>query len=537
MSTLTKPLILIGMMGSGKTTVGALLAERLGVRFVDLDEAVVARAGRSIPEIFAVEGEERFRQWETDLLRETLSSTDPAVVALGGGTWLGQPNRELARNARVVWLDADAKTVWQRVGEDANRPLLQGLGPEGLATLLASRRSVYAAHHHLAVDVSDREPEAIASAIMAWLEGEERTMANPSNAWTIRFDESQTGRVEMVPDGVAEWFSAQEYSGGRVWVVYDQAVEKFAQTVIAGLSQSGAAVQGNGVVISEAAKTLQTVEMMYNAMAAAGLSRDSLVVAVGGGVLTDTAGFAAATYLRGVRWIAVPTTLLGQVDAAIGGKVAVNLPAGKNLVGAFCLPEAVLLSAEPLTTLPAGEWKAGLGEVVKSALIAGGALWERLGRGVPPLGESLSQWLPIIAETARIKVDVVNRDPRERHDRMFLNFGHTLGHAIEQISGYGTLKHGEAVGLGTLYALRLSELALGLDPGVRETVHRWLVDWGLPVAMPGLTLEKVEPVLMRDKKARAFGLQWILLDQVGFPRVVSNLDPEQLSRALEVLAS
>lgn len=288
--------------------------------------------------------------------------------------------------------------------------------------------------------------------------------------------------------------------------------------------------------VPEEKKTLATVEAVYRLMADHGVTRDTVVVVVGGGVLTDLAGYAAATYLRGLDWVAVPTTLLGQVDAALGGKVAVNADWGKNLVGAFHLPRTVVIDVAALRTLPLAEWRAGAGEVIKSALIAGGALWEELADRLPPIGQADDRWLSLISKTARVKIDVVNADLYETGPRMFLNFGHTVAHALENVLGYGVLKHGEAVGLGTLAALTLSERLTGLDVSVREEVKRWLRAWGLPTRLPPIAYEDLAPVLERDKKARAFGLQWILLEQVGKPVVVRGVDRRLVAAALELLA-
>jgi 3-dehydroquinate synthase len=214
---------------------------------------------------------------------------------------------------------------------------------------------------------------------------------------------------------------------------------------------------------------------------------------------------------------------LGQVDAAIGGKVAINAAWGKNLVGAFHLPKAVVVDPHFLSTLPVREWRAGVGEVIKSALIRGGRLFEVLGQlDIGP--DSAELWGPVIEETARIKIDLVNQDLYEHGPRMYLNLGHTVGHALENLLGYGTLSHGEAVGLGTLAALKLSERVLGLSSDVRTVVADWMQRWGLPTVMPPLVFEDLRVRLQRDKKARSTGLTWVLVESVGRPRLMENID-------------
>ncbi|MHB1426935.1 MAG: 3-dehydroquinate synthase, partial [Gemmataceae bacterium] len=323
--------------------------------------------------------------------------------------------------------------------------------------------------------------------------------------------------------------------GSPVLILVDPKVAWLGQEIFQHLGSRPVKTALETVAVSEDRKNLETVEAVYELMARHGVTRDTIIIVVGGGVLTDLAGYAAATYLRGLDWIAVPTSLLGQVDAALGGKVAVNTAWGKNLIGAFHLPQKVLVDVACLRTLPVAEWRAGVGEVIKSALIAGGRLWDELVNQLPPMGQVDGRWLSLIAQTAEIKIDVVNQDLYEQGPRMHLNFGHTVGHGLENLLGYGVLKHGEAVGLGSLVALRLSERIVGLDPMVREEVKRWLGAWGLPTQLPGVSYAALAPVLERDKKARAFGLQWILIEKVGKPTIVRGIDPGLVAQALAEL--
>jgi 3-dehydroquinate synthase len=287
--------------------------------------------------------------------------------------------------------------------------------------------------------------------------------------------------------------------------------------------------------ISEPTKNLTTVENLYREFGARHVRRDTVVVAVGGGVLTDTVGYAAATYLRGIKWIAIPTTLLGQVDAAIGGKVAVNVAWGKNLVGAFHLPQAVIIDPHVLYTLPIRQWRTGVGEVIKSALIDGQWLWERLNHAVPALGSE--EWDSLVEATAAIKIAIVNNDLEETASRMYLNFGHTVAHGLENYLGYGRITHGEAVAMGTRIALALSEDVLGLDEAVRRTVERWMVEWELPLTIPLANWSAVWEAMTQDKKSRAHGLQWVLLKKVGQPVIYRNLPQSQVQDTMERILS
>jgi 3-dehydroquinate synthase len=348
---------------------------------------------------------------------------------------------------------------------------------------------------------------------------------------------TKTSRIRFEgPDweGLADWLRLRS---GAVWVVSDLAVAESAETICRHLAEREIKILGHHRLrVSETVKSMAQLDALYGKMAQDGVTRDVWLVAIGGGVLTDLAGYAAASYLRGLCWVAVPTTLLAQVDAAIGGKVAVNLQQGKNLVGAFHLPELVYVNPDVLASLPIEGWRAGLGEVVKSALIAGGPLWQSLLEGVPELGRVDDRWRRIVATTATIKIDVVNRDLEEQGDRIYLNFGHTLAHGLEQMSGYGRFSHGQAVAMGSLLALYLSERCLGLDSEIRRTVVGWMEQWGLPCHLPTLDYAQLEPVLLRDKKARLSGLKWVLLESVGHPRVVPNVAREIIEQGLQELA-
>lgn len=349
----------------------------------------------------------------------------------------------------------------------------------------------------------------------------------------IESHNSQASRV-MIGHHVLEdwpWSSWLAHDGG-VLVVVDPQVQPQMEALFHGLRTEKKSVTVLTRTISEHDKTLETVAGLYQDFGENRVTRDTLIMAVGGGVLTDVTGYAAATYLRGLRWAAVPTTLLAQVDAAIGGKVAVNTHFGKNLVGAFHLPAIVAIDTKLLTSLPLREWRAGLGEVIKSALIAGGTLYDRVKQSQEPLGEMTPGWAHIIAETAQLKAEIVQADLYEKDQRMFLNFGHTAAHALENYFGYGTLSHGEAVGLGCLVALYLSERLLGLNDTVRAELKAWLIRWGLPTNANQFDPASLMNIMLQDKKARSYGLQWVLLEEIGKPRVIREIDPNLVTMAL-----
>jgi 3-dehydroquinate synthase len=271
-------------------------------------------------------------------------------------------------------------------------------------------------------------------------------------------------------------------------------------------------------------KTLDTVAQLYSKFVKAGLDRGSTVIALGGGVVGDTAGFAAASYMRGVRLVQIPTTLLAMVDSSIGGKVGVDLPEGKNLVGAFKQPDAVLIDPDVLNTLPEREWRCGAAEAIKHALIADPGLLDL----IDPAGDQAA----MIARAVQVKVDVVQQDPYEQNIRAYLNFGHTFAHAVEQVSGYQWL-HGEAVGVGMVAAARLSASLGMLDQASAEQVEAIVQRYGLPTRLGGLDPELLYEAMATDKKWQGGHSRFVLLEAFGRPKIVKDVPPEQVIEVLQ----
>jgi shikimate kinase/3-dehydroquinate synthase len=476
-------------MGAGKTTVGAELARRAGVPFADADAEIERDAGRSIAELFATEGEPAFRDREQRAIERLLAGA-AGVVAVGGGA-LGRP---LPRrdDVRVVWLDVDADVAWERVRtERAGRPV-RPLAADAAAfrRLHAARIGTYAAAADALVDAAP-PPAAVAAAIEV-------------------VPDVRSGAPAALPTVIGD---------RRAFVVADRAVDDRVPAGTAGRLELAA---------GEAAKSVAGLVRLWRAFADAGLERRDVVVAAGGGTVTDVAGFAAATFRRGLAWIAVPTTLVGQLDAAIGGKTGVNV-AAKNDVGAFHLPEAVLANPELLATLPPREWAAGFAEAVKTGLLAGADLHRRClawGSGIGTTAERVE----LVRRAAAYKARVVAEDPHERGVRAVLNLGHTIGHAVEAAAGYGTLLHGEAVAIGLSAALWLSVEVRGLDPAVLAETEAALTRAGLPVRAPGVGAAAVREALGADKKRARGRVLMVLLDAVGAP--VFGVDPgDDLVRA------
>jgi shikimate kinase/3-dehydroquinate synthase len=480
-------LVLTGFMGAGKTTTARILADTLGVEAVDTDALLEARFGRPVPRIFEQEGEAAFRAAEEQVVTEVLErSGPPAVVALGGGAVESERVQAALAGHLVVLLEVDAPTAWARAAGD--RPL-------------ARDRAAFEAR------MARREPlyERLADAVVPPLP----VTALPALAPALAFlrDHAPGGtRLVWAHSGSGDYpvLAGRGLLGGawpvpgRRFVISDETVARLYPRAV----PDPAAVLA--IAPGEAHKSLATAEMVWRALAREGMTGADHLVALGGGVVGDLAGFAAATYRRGVPVVQVPTTLVAQVDSALGGKTGVDLPEGKNYVGAYHQPAAVLVDPATLETLPAPELAAGWAEVVKTALIAGGPLWSRVSDGV--LDDD------VILACARVKLAVVAQDERDSGRRQVLNLGHTVGHAIETATGYERYRHGEAVGLGLLAALRLS----GRD-ALRDEVAALLGARGLPTALaPALEADELVALTARDKKRRgAAPVPFVLVDAPG----------------------
>lgn len=527
-ATLPPNLVLTGFMGTGKTAVGRAVAARLGRPFVDMDEQIVQRAGMSIPEIFARQGERAFRALEAELVRE-LAGRRGLVIATGGGALVDPTNREtFCRTGLVICLTASVEAILARVGEGRGRPLLQA--GEGAAdtraritALLAQRAAAYAEIPY-AVDTTDRSLSQVVDEVLRLAAtGRSGLLRLPVKApggadYTIWLG---SGLLTALPD-----LLAAIGLNGQVAVVSDTCVAPHwlapLQTAFAAAGRPAATIV---VPAGEAHKNLTTVNRIYEGLVQAGLDRHGVVVAVGGGVVGDMAGFAAATFLRGVAFVQVPTTLLAMVDASVGGKVGVDLPQGKNLVGAFKQPALVVVDPDVLRTLPADEFRHGLAEVVKHGLIGDPDLFAQLEGAGPASLESL------LARALRVKIAVVQRDPYEQGERAHLNLGHTFAHAFEQVSGY-TLPHGQAVAVGLVAAAELAAARGLCEPDLPRRVRGLLTRLGLPTSLPGPAPEAVLAAMATDKKRRAGRLRFVLPQALGRVAVYDDVTEAEVLAAL-----
>jgi shikimate kinase/3-dehydroquinate synthase len=516
-------IVFIGFMAAGKTRAAQVVADRLGLGVIDTDDLLEAELGESIASFFEREGESEFRRREERLVVSMLDALaaqvggPSSVVALGGGAIESEAVRRALAEHMPVWCDVDEAIAWERA-TGSGRPLAADRSE--FSERFARRRPVY---ESLARAILPSEAHDAAGPAAPWLAAMQGTRAvrmawasSATGAYPAAVGEGAMGLLagarEADPDSLP----------ARTFCVGDSAVLGHHRRL---LPHPDAIIEVEG---AESSKTIAEAERVLRELAAAGVRRDDCVLAFGGGVVGDLAGFCAATYQRGVPLIQAPTTLVAQVDSAYGGKTGVDLPEAKNYVGAYHQPIAVLADPSTLETLPAEELAAGFVEVLKTALIAGGSLWDRvraLERIEPgSLGD-------VIFECARTKIEVVASDERDAGRRAVLNLGHTVGHAIEAQTGYSRYRHGEAVGLGLLAALRLS----GAD-ALREEVESLLASHALPISLDqSVDTGGVLQAMERDKKRTSEGLGFVLLEQPGEPRWGQRVEPDRVRAVVEEL--
>jgi shikimate kinase/3-dehydroquinate synthase len=503
-------LVFIGFMGAGKST--ALAAARDGgLQSTEIDELMEKAFGKPIRAAFEEDGEDAFRAREAEVVGALLDEADGGAIALGGGSVLSERVRTALGRHLVVWLQVDAREAWRRIAR-SDRPLARSA--EGVAKLMEERQPFYDSLADAILPPGDR---GLVARAMPSLLALAELPAGSKMLWAA----SASGEYPV--------FAGPGVLGTELWPLPG---ERFCvtDTVVGALyaDQLGPLAGRIEVEPGESAKTLAEAERVLREMAGAGMTREDHVVALGGGVVGDLAGLCAHLYQRGVQVIQVPTTLVAQVDSAYGGKTGVDLPEGKNYAGAYQLPAAVLVDTSTLASLPGAELAAGFVELLKTGLLAGGELWER-SRSLVAL--DAADLTDLVFACARYKCEVVAADERDGGRRAVLNLGHTVGHAIEAASGYRRYRHGEAIGLGLLAALRLSDA-----PQLRDEVESILARHELPTALdPAVDLGETLDALQRDKKRTAEGVGFVLLAEPGAPRIGELVDPAKVRAAVEEL--
>ena len=511
-----KQIFLYGAPGSGKSTVGRLLADRLDLPFIDLDKEIEKTTGQSIPQIMANQGEPAFRELESDELKKIVGGPT-SVTALGGGTLLRAANRAMAESAgEVVFLEAKLATLLVRLRtEPAQRPLLEGKMEEKLRELLAHRKGHYESFM-LRVTEKENMPEPITGEIQQIL-GRFHVRGMGAGYDVVVQPDGLERLGEMLAErGINEKLAI--VADSNVWPLYGERLSN-------ALRRTGFNVQSLTIPAGEENKTLQTVTRLWRGFLEAGLDRKSTIVALGGGVTGDLAGFAASAYMRGIPWVGVPTSLLAMVDSSLGGKTGCDLAEGKNLIGAFHSPRLVISDPTILSTLPEDELRSGLGEVVKHGIIADPTLFRMCAEGYAVVTANLRE---LVCRAMAVKIKVIEDDPFESGRRAALNLGHTIGHALETASGY-RLRHGEAVSIGMVAEARLAERLGIAEPGLSGTIAVTLLKLGLPVKIPSnLAPKEIIEKMRFDKKMNLGKIRFALPVTIGEVRVgveIENLEP------------
>ncbi|HEV7813981.1 MAG TPA: bifunctional shikimate kinase/3-dehydroquinate synthase AroKB [Janthinobacterium sp.] len=530
-------IFVVGLMGSGKTTIGRILARKLGKRFVDSDHEIESRTGASIPWIFEIEGEQSFRRREAEVIRD-LTAQEGIVLATGGGAVLNAESRAyLKQRGTVVYLRANVGSIIARTAHDKNRPLLQTADPRRrLEELSEQREPFYQEVADVVIDTGRPNVQSMVQTILMQLARLECqaapdcvTKAEPSMNQTsnilLSVDLGERSYPIVIGAGLLDdgALLARHIDGDKVAVVTNTTVAPlYLERLRAALQDQGKQVIAIVLPDGEEYKNWSSLMQIFDALLANKCDRKTTLVALGGGVIGDLTGYAAASYMRGVGFIQVPTTLLAQVDSSVGGKTGINHPLGKNMIGAFYQPRVVVADTDTLDTLPARELSAGLAEVIKHGAIIDAAFFGWIEDNIGKLmARDKAALAYAVARSCEIKADVVRQDEREGGLRAILNFGHTFGHAIEAGLGYGQWLHGEAVGCGMVMAAELSRRLGLVDAPSVQRIRALVAAANLPVSAPDLGRQRWLELMEVDKKNEGGAIKFILLKPLGSPSITT----------------
>lgn len=541
-----------GFSGTGKTTVSMELARLLNRPYVDLDDEITNAAGKAIQEIFADEGEARFREIESQALRN-ISLAGDQVVSTGGGIVTDSDNRSIMDSTGfVVCLEASPETIYSRLEAQrpdepgVARPMLDSEDPLERIRSLKSQRQVHYTTAHCTVDTDGLTPVQVAEKIVvAWNMRNSQPNANKDaqDSDLASFVRTSQGDYPIwvgwgILDELGERIQ-RTLSPGTAYIISDEHVSRHARRAQLAMEAVGIPTHIFMMPPGEQHKTLETVQHVYAWLADRKAERGHLIVAVGGGVVGDLAGLVAATYLRGMPFAQVPTSLLAMMDAAIGGKVAVDLPQGKNLVGAFYQPKFVLSDVSTLQTLPKRELTSGWAEAIKHGLILDPELldsFERDREDILSLQPDVAT--DIIRRSVAIKANIVSQDERETLGiRILLNYGHTLGHAIEAASGYGNFLHGEAVSIGMMGSAYIGNAMGMMSDDEVERQRAVLESYGLPLTCGEINIEAINNAMLSDKKTAGRAIRWVLLDGIGNATTRNDIPAEKVQEIIRKLTA
>ncbi len=536
-------IILTGFSYTGKTHVAHIVAARLGWDAVDTDEEIVRLAGKPVGRIFADDGEDQFRNLERQALK-VVCQNDRAVISTGGGVIMSAENRELIKRAgMVICLEAQPETIYQRLTTDsanpdetAFRPLLAEQDPLGkIAALKESRQYCYA-QSDWTVHTDTLTPEEVADEVIrAWLylarnESRWETDRQSTSVITMRTQSYPIRIGQGVLDSVGQQMSGAGLRGYAYIISDDQVFPLYGERVKASLEDAGFDVDSLIVPHGEPSKSIAVAMRIYDFLVLHRAERSHSIVALGGGVVGDLAGYVAATYVRGMPLVQIPTSLMAMVDSSIGGKVAINHPEGKNLIGSFYQPHVVISDIGVLKTLPKRELTSGWAEVIKHGLIRDESYVQFLRKNASDLMDLKEEVLTeAIRRSAAIKASVVTSDEQESGLRTILNYGHTIAHGLEKATGYERMLHGEAVSIGMTGAARIAREIGLLDEDTVARQEAILGTYGLPVRCSGLDPDAVMRAIELDKKTQMKSIRWVLLSQIGRP-VIRNDIPTDIVR-------
>jgi len=522
-------IVLTGFMGTGKTTVGRMLAERLGYAFMDTDDIIQERAGRSIPEIFQDRGEAAFREMEAAVAQE-LADKEGLVIATGGRMMLDPANAAaLSRKGRVFCLAATPEEITDRVTRDdaVRRPLLEVDDPTGrIMELLREREAGYGRFQEMVT--SGRTPEEVTQSLLGLYH------ANPDMRIPVTAPDS---RYEMfVGAGLLPFSTQLAGITGPAAILTDTTIGPLYG------ADCGPAEALIAIPSGQRHKTLPTVQYICEQLVEKGLPRNGTLIGLGGNDINGLTAFVAAIYMRGIDCVHCPTTLLAMIDTSIGGKAGINLPQGKNLVGVFKQPRAVIADVATLHSLSPSEFAGGMAEVIKHGLIGDSDLLSMIETGrwrlesrslIPPLTDLKT----LVARAVQVKIRLVEADPYDKGPRNVLNLGHTFAHAIEQASAH-RIAHGDAVAMGLVAAVHLSARIHDRDAGLQSRVESIIENVGLPVRIPRhLNPDLVIKAMDRDKKKIAGRQRFVLLRDIGDAYVSDAVDPWDVMSTLHALTA
>ncbi|ACB94008.1 3-dehydroquinate synthase [Beijerinckia indica] len=557
----SRSLVLVGLMGSGKTSTGRRLAQRLGLPFVDADVEIESAAGMTISEIFARHGEDYFRDGERRVMARLLAD-GPKILATGGGAFMNEETRSrIAEKGVSIWLKADPDVLWRRVKKRPHRPLLQTREPEKTLHRLMEQRYPIYARADIAVESRDGPHDAVVEDILTALEFFLRFSPNPPlpppgtlNPSFLGQDSALTElvpvelgarayEIHIGPDLIARagsLIAALAPKAACAVITDDNVAREHLPRLEQALAQQGIRYETIKVRPGEGSKSFPVYAEVCDAVIAGKFERQDLILALGGGIVGDLAGFVAATVRRGMRFVQLPTTLLSQVDSSVGGKTGINSPHGKNLVGAFHQPSLVLADTTALETLPKREFRAGYAEVVKYGLINDPDFFFWLDMHWPNVFQGGADRVHAIATSCRAKAAIVKRDELETGERALLNLGHTFGHAFEALTHFDNarLVHGEGVAIGMACAFRFSVKRGHCSPEDAARVDNHLRMVGLPTRIRDIKdfdadATAILAAMYQDKKVERGTLTFILARAIGHCFIEKKIEGEEVKAFLE----